>query len=268
MMLYHPSSFSFFPNSRLWNTYSFNSPTIFHSLNNDISHSNNKRPRSSIFYQGRNVRVKHNEDDIVVSMDLPGIKSSDAKVEILDGVLRVEAERKNGSNGPTKYLQQLLLNDADVDSSKLHANLVDGVLTVTVPKKEEAKPFAIPVHAAYPPEKAENDDKDIRFHVDLPGVKSDAVKLELNKDTIVLHAERNVLDRSHTIERVFTVDRAKVDVAAFKAYLADGLLTITGQLKDEAKPKLIAVTDVPTKAIEDQKKEDVDMAVETVTEKQ
>lgn len=271
MMLYHHSPLNFFSSPRRWSPYSLSSPTIVFPFASDESDSKTKRPRSnsSVFYQGRNVRVKHNEDDIVFSMDLPGIKSSDAKVEILDGVLSVQAERKNGANGSTKYLQQFVLEDADVDSSKLQASLADGVLTVTVPKREEAKPVAIPVEAAYPPEKAEKDDKDIRFHVDLPGVKASAVKLELHKDTISLHAERKVLDRTQTIEKNFTIDRSKVDTSALKAYLADGLLTVTGHLKDEAKPKAIAITIGPaTKAIEEGKKEDVEMSVETVTEKQ
>jgi HSP20 family molecular chaperone IbpA len=218
----------------------------------------------SVIYQDRGVRISSDNDNVMYQLDLPGIKASDAKVEIRNGVLSVQAERKDGNNY-SKYAQHFLVKESDVDSEKINASMTDGVLTITIPKKEESKPVAITVSANYPPEKAEGDNKDIRFTVDLPGVKASDATLELKDDTIALHATRKVFDKVSTFDRYFSIDRSKVDPTAFKAYLIDGVLTITGTKKDAPEPKPIVVTAKPV-AIEG-KKEDTDMVVvETVQE--
>jgi HSP20 family molecular chaperone IbpA len=220
----------------------------------------------SIIYQDRGVRIISNDDDIVYQLDLPGIKASDAKVEIRNGVLSVQAERKDGNNY-SKYAQHFLVKESDVDSEKINANMSDGVLTISIPKKEESKPLPIAVSAEYPPEKAENDSKDVRFTVDLPGVKASDATLELKDDTISLHATRKVFDKVSTLERYFSIDRSKVDSAAFNAYLVDGVLTITGTKKESPEPKPILVTAKPNVVAIEGKKDDTEMVVvETVTE--
>lgn len=220
----------------------------------------------SIIYQDRGVRISSNDDNIMYQLDLPGIKATDAKVEIRNGVLSVQAERKDGNNY-SKYAQHFLVKESDVDSEKVNANLSDGVLTITIPKKEESKPLAISIVAQYPPEKEENDNKDIRFTVDLPGVKASDATLELKDDTISLHATRKVFDKVSTFDRYFSIDRNKVDPTAFNAYLLDGVLTITGIKKESPEPKPILITAKPNVVAIEGKKEDAEMVVvETVPE--
>ena len=219
----------------------------------------------SIIYQDRGVRIISNDDNIMYQLDLPGIKASDAKVEIRNGVLSVEAERKDGNNY-SKYAQHFLVKESDVDSEKIYANMSEGVLTISIPKKEESKPVAISVVAEYPPDKAENDNKDIRFTVDLPGVKASNATLELKDDTISLHATRKVFDKDSTLDRYFSIDRSKVDPTAFHAYLVDGVLTITGNKKESPEPKPILVTAKPSVVAIEGKKDDEMVVVETVTE--
>ena len=201
----------------------------------------------SVIYQDRGVRIVSNDDNIMYLLDLPGIKASDAKIEIRNGVLSVEAERKDGNNY-SKYAQHFLVKESDVDSEKINANMSDGVLTITIPKKEESKPLAISVAAEYPPEKTDNDNKDIRFTVDLPGVKAGDTSLEMKDDTISLHATRKVFDKVSTVDRYFSIDRSKVDPTTFNAYLVDGVLTITGTKKEAPEPKPIVVTAKPNDA--------------------
>jgi HSP20 family molecular chaperone IbpA len=270
-MFYHHTPFHFYPSSRYWTPYALSAPkeSTFSCEEGEDRPSDQlaKQEDAPVIYQDRNVRIQHQDKNIVFSIDMPGIKSSDTKVEIRNGVLSVNAERKIGTNGSAKYAQHFLLKDSDARSEDIHANLSDGVLTITIPKKEETKPFAIPVLSEYAPPKAENDEKDVRFTVDLPGVNVRNIKLEISDDTITLHAERKVFDKVSTIDKYFSVDRAKVDVSAFKAYLTDGVLTITGYLKDPEQPKSITVVDGLTDmTIEDGKKEHEEMIVETVTE--
>lgn len=274
-MFYHHSPFHFYPSSRYWAPYALSSPKgcSFNFEDDDergadqLAKPDNGSSDAPVIYQDRNVRIQHKDKNIVFSIDMPGIKSADTKVEIRDGVLSVNAERKIGETGSAKYSQHFLLKDSDVQSENIHANLSDGVLTVTIPKKEETKPFAIPVLAEYAPPKDVNNDKDVRFTVDLPGVNASNTKLEVADDTITLHAERKVFEKVSSIDKYFSVDKTKVDISTFKAYLIDGVLTITGYLKNPAQPKSISVFDGSTgMSIEEGRKETEEMIVETVTD--
>jgi HSP20 family protein len=268
-MFYHYSPLHDYPALRYWTPYTIAAtPTScsFFSGNENKSENDNDQVLNKL-YRDRRVHVQQKDNIIVFSLDLPGIKSSDATVEIRDGVLSVHAQRNTGANVSAKYVQHFFLKDSSADDENIRANLIDGVLTITVPKKEELKPFPVTVTAEYPPTKAEDNAKDVRFSIDLPGVKASDVNLEYTEGTITLHAESKVLERVSTIDKYFSIDRTKVDATAFKAYLVDGVLTITGYLKDASELKLIAFTDgsTPAKA-EEEKNGDDKMIVETVTD--
>jgi HSP20 family molecular chaperone IbpA len=194
----------------------------------------------SVIYDDRNVHIIDIGDAFTFSLDLPGIKSSDAKVELQDGVLRIEAERKFREKCSSKQIQHFLMKEQHIDRDKIRASLSDGVLTITVPKKPTAAPIAIPAMAEYPPEKSE-DAKELRMALDLPGVRASDVKLELYDGSITLHAERK--DRASTIDKIIYVDEMRVDPNAFKAFVVDGVLTITGYRKGAPEPKQIKVAD-------------------------
>jgi HSP20 family molecular chaperone IbpA len=124
----------------------------------------------------------------------------------------------------------------------MKANLADGVLTLTIPKKEEAKPHAIPVLAEYPQEKMNNDASEVRMSLDVPGVCNKDVKLEFSNGRILLHAERKRGRMTGTIEKEFYADAARIDPFSFKGYLMDGVLTIIGSRKANAAPKNITIS--------------------------
>lgn len=274
-MFYHHSPFQYFPISHslipfVLPSHDFDSISNSRRSNPDaqsIKENEVSTLDKSIIYQDRGVRILSTDDKIMYLLDLPGIKASDAKVEIRNGVLSIQAERKDG-NSYSKYAQQFLVKESDVDSDKIAANMSDGVLTITIPKKEESKPLAISVVAGNPPEKTENDSNDIRFAVDLPGVKASDAALELKGDTIFLHATRKMFDKVSTVDKYFSIDRSKVDPTSINAYLVDGVLTITGIKKGTPDPKPIVVTAKPNVvAIEEGKNDDAEMVVvETVAE--
>jgi HSP20 family protein len=88
-------------------------------------------------------------DTIVVHFDLPGVDPSSIDIEYERQTLTVSAER---SWQPTegdqllatervhgKFQRQILLGDG-LDTERLKANYEQGVLTVTIPVAEKAKP--------------------------------------------------------------------------------------------------------------------------------
>ena len=192
---------------------------------------------------------------LLVSVDLPGVSSKDVTIEVANGVLSVAAERPARAGGnSTKQKQQFVINERKVDTDKLQANLVDGVLTITLPKKEETKPTAITVAAQGPPEEQintneNNKDTDTgvwQFTYDLPGVKAQDIQLEVHEDTLTLHAtrhhHRNGGTSATTMDRKFSVDPTRVDTESMQGYLADGVLTLRGTRRPEsAQTKVVVV---------------------------
>jgi len=102
------------------------------------------------------VDVKENEDGYVVSADVPGLSREDVKVTLKDGVLTIEGGKQHESdekadNGAHwterhsgKFSRSFRVPD-DVDADKVSAACKDGVLNVTLPKAEVAKPKEIEV---------------------------------------------------------------------------------------------------------------------------
>ena len=98
--------------------------------------------------------VKETENELVVTTELPGFEKGDVDIAVNDGRLTIAAERNYPEEKETKqhrierwygkfYRSFLLPKSADPE--KISAKLKHGVLTVSVPKKEEAKPRQIPV---------------------------------------------------------------------------------------------------------------------------
>jgi HSP20 family protein len=92
-------------------------------------------------------------DAFVIELDLPGVRPETVDIDVERNVLTVRAERpaRNGdwemlaSERPTGlFSRQLVLGD-NLDLDKLTANYEDGVLRLTVPVAEKAKPRKIEV---------------------------------------------------------------------------------------------------------------------------
>ena len=94
-------------------------------------------------------------DAISVRMDLPGHDAKDIHVKVENDVLTVRSERKTETQekGETLhrcersyglYTRSFVL-PATVDAQKAEARYENGVLSVTLPKRDDAKPRAIAV---------------------------------------------------------------------------------------------------------------------------
>jgi HSP20 family protein len=93
------------------------------------------------------VDVLEDKDNAYVRAELPGINRADLGVEVVDGYLNINATRKNksGESEETFSLNRSVALPENVDPEKVSAAYENGVLTVTLPKKEESKPKKIAV---------------------------------------------------------------------------------------------------------------------------
>jgi len=98
-----------------------------------------------------NVNVREEDDAYVLSALVPGLKSEDLNIQVLDNVLRIEGEYRQDES---QYLMQelpygsfsriLRLPDT-IEADSVEAKILDGVLTLTLPKAESAKPKRIQI---------------------------------------------------------------------------------------------------------------------------
>ncbi len=95
--------------------------------------------------------VWEDEHSVRVEMDAPGVTDKDIEVSVHDGDLIVrgerKSERKDGGYDTRTYgrFEQRVTLPAPVDADKVEAKLANGVLSVTFPKSEAAKPRKIAI---------------------------------------------------------------------------------------------------------------------------
>ena len=91
------------------------------------------------------------ENHIYIEMDAPGLTENDIDVSVHAGELVIQGERKcerkQGAYDTRSYgrFEQRLSLSAPVNAENIEAHLANGVLSVTCPKSEEAKPRKIAV---------------------------------------------------------------------------------------------------------------------------
>lgn len=94
--------------------------------------------------------IIEDKDNFYLNMELPGISKEDVKIGIENNVLTVSGEKKQNY---TKEEKNLVMNERyygsfsrsfnitkDVKINDIIAEFKDGVLNITLPKVEEAKP--------------------------------------------------------------------------------------------------------------------------------
>jgi HSP20 family protein len=104
------------------------------------------------------VDVREDADHFYVEAELPGFNKDDVNITLENQMLTIAAERKNErkENGPkgelllherryNRFLRSFTLPPT-VDEQTVNARLENGVLTVTLNKREETKPRRIAVN--------------------------------------------------------------------------------------------------------------------------
>ena len=94
-------------------------------------------------------------DHFVAVVELPGMRKEDIDISLHDGTLTISGERKRESNNNGETAQRTeryvgtfrrsVTLPTRVDAGKVGATYEDGILKVTLPKVEEAKPKQIQV---------------------------------------------------------------------------------------------------------------------------
>jgi HSP20 family protein len=95
------------------------------------------------------INIHEQEDAYILSALVPGLKAEDLNIQVLDDVLRIEGEYKAEENNylvqelPTGTFSRTLRLPSSIDAEKVEARIADGILTLTLPKAESARPKRI-----------------------------------------------------------------------------------------------------------------------------
>jgi HSP20 family protein len=102
--------------------------------------------------------VEENEDGFTLYFELPGVAAEDVDITLEENVLTISGERSFYTDKQAdgfrrversfgRFHRAVRLPDR-VDADRVQAGYRDGLLTITVPKAEEAKPRRIEVRAS------------------------------------------------------------------------------------------------------------------------
>ncbi|MEA1995457.1 MAG: Hsp20/alpha crystallin family protein [Campylobacterota bacterium] len=102
------------------------------------------------------VDIYEDKGNIYLDVEVPGMKKEDVKVKVEDKTLTVSGERKLEKEEKKEgyyrversygsFSRSFYLPD-NVDPTKIKAKYEGGVLKLSIPKKEEAKPKEVPVN--------------------------------------------------------------------------------------------------------------------------
>jgi HSP20 family protein len=104
------------------------------------------------------VDILETENELVLKADVPGVELKDIDIQVENGTLTLKGERKFEKEEKNKGFHRLeraygsflryFTVPETVDTEHVRADYQNGVLTVTLPKKEIAKPKSIKVQVS------------------------------------------------------------------------------------------------------------------------
>lgn len=104
------------------------------------------------------IDLREDQDSLVAHVELPGMKKEDIEVSVHENVLSITGERACESESKEAGVhrcersygrfQRTLGLPKPVKAGDIKASYKDGILTITMPKTEEAKPRQITVDVA------------------------------------------------------------------------------------------------------------------------
>ena len=104
------------------------------------------------------VDIYETSDGLVLKAELPGINPDDVEIRVEDNTLYLKGERKFEKEAKEESLHRIERSygtfsrsfalPGTIDADKVKANYENGILTLTMPKREEAKPRTIKINVA------------------------------------------------------------------------------------------------------------------------
>lgn len=102
-------------------------------------------------HRSMGVNIREEDDAYILSALVPGLQAEDLNIQVLEDAVSIEGEYKAEeaefllNELPQGSFRRTLRMPAEIDSEKVEAKIADGVLTLTLPKAESARPKKIKI---------------------------------------------------------------------------------------------------------------------------
>ena len=98
------------------------------------------------------VNVREEDEAYILYALVPGLKAEVLNIQVLENIISIEGEYKAEEDNsvlvnelPRGAFRRSLRLPSEIDSEKVEARIADGILTLTLPKAESARPKKIQV---------------------------------------------------------------------------------------------------------------------------
>ncbi|MDH3252855.1 MAG: Hsp20/alpha crystallin family protein [Ignavibacteria bacterium] len=101
------------------------------------------------------VDVAEHANEYIVKVELPGVSKDDVKIVMQDNILTIRGDKKQESETKESdfhrversygSFQRSFTLPTSVRNDRIEANFMDGILSITLPKAEEARPKQIEI---------------------------------------------------------------------------------------------------------------------------
>ena len=122
--------------------------SVFDNLFNDFFNTVSRTPFTTVSQRSNYPRVDVREDRESVTLDatVPGLRKEDVSIDYEDGYLKLSAEKQSDPGTDfvhreihrSAFSRWFTVDEEIYDVSNIDANLTDGILSVKIPKREEA----------------------------------------------------------------------------------------------------------------------------------
>jgi HSP20 family protein len=102
--------------------------------------------------------VSESPESLQITMEVPGVRSEDVKISLENNLLTIRGEKRQEAEEKGERVhryersygtfERTFVLPNTVDPERIEARYGDGILTVTIPKAERARPREIPVSAS------------------------------------------------------------------------------------------------------------------------
>ena len=121
---------------------------VFDNLFNDFFNTVSRSPFTAVNQKSNYPRVdiRETRDSVTLDATVPGLRKEDVTIDYEDGHLKISADKRTGSSDDfvhreihrSAFSRWFSVDEEIYEVNKIDAKLSDGILSIAIPKREEA----------------------------------------------------------------------------------------------------------------------------------
>ena len=89
--------------------------------------------------------ISEEEDTVIIKIASPGYKKEELELSLQHNILNIKGQKKEVEGKEKQAFERQVKLSDELDSEKAISNYEDGILTISIPKKEETKAKNLPI---------------------------------------------------------------------------------------------------------------------------